>query len=396
MLDHETLELEIGSRGQAQITSANRNLVRRWLCSQGVDSPTARGLTLAQLSTCYNDTSDSMLKKYRDKGGPSDELDRLPAPKRSFEPVPKQPAAPVLSATDSNNPEVRQIAALLSQLISGQSKAAPIDESRIIELIRQHAPITAVEIRIPDREPKKLNGHHHKAFPDLLKMVSAGVNVWLSGPAGSGKTTLAHQCAQALERPFYSTGAVTSDFRLMGFVNAQGEIVRTPFREAFEHGGVFLWDEIDASNPNALTAFNQALANGHFTFPDKMVDKHPDFVAIAAANTWGHGPSAEYVGRTRIDAATLDRFVTLFIDYDENLETALAGSDHADWCKLVQTARAKAKTQGMRHIISPRAVVDGVKLLSAGLDRKTVLHAVLRKGLDSDSWRTLRDAIGGC
>lgn len=383
-IELQSLERDIGPRGAASISSANRNLVRKWLCARGVDSPTARSLTIDQLSASYNDTSDSTLKAHMTNGSGV-----------TVNTAPAAPFKPVREQTEQPAPDVAQIAELLAQLFAMQKAApAPIPEERIIELIRKHAPITAVEIRIPDHEPLKLDGHHHEAFPALLKMVSAGVNVWLAGPAGSGKTTLAHQCALALKRDFYTTGAVTSDFRLMGFMNAQGELVRTPFRDAFERGGVFLWDEIDASNPNALTAFNQALANGHFAFPDGMVEKHKNFIAIAAANTYGHGPSAEYVGRTKIDAATLDRFATLYIDYDEKLETALAGKKYADWARTVQKARRAVQENGIKHIISPRASIYGAQLLAAGLDREIVLSVAVRKGLDDSSWQKVKSAIG--
>jgi cobaltochelatase CobS len=394
-----SLERDIGARGAASVSSANRNLVRKWLCARGVDSPTARSLTIDQLTACYNDTTDRALKAQMTNGGGE-----------TVKPAPVKPFKPVQSETEQPAPDVAEIAGLLAQLFAMQ-KAAPapineekiieligkhtsIDEKQVIALIQKHAPIISVEIRRPDRATVKLDGHHHEAFPALLKMVSAGVHVWLSGPAGSGKTTLAYQVSRALECEFYSTGAVTSDFRLMGFIDAQGKLVRTPFREAYEKGGVFLWDEIDASNPNALTAFNQALSNGHFAFPDGMIERHKDFIAIAAANTYGHGPSAEYVGRTKIDGATLDRFATLYIGYDEKLETALAGEKYAEWSRTVQRARRAVSDNGIKHIVSPRATIYGAQLLAAGVDRDTVLSVAVRKGLDDSSWQKVKNAIG--
>ena len=104
---------------------------------------------------------------------------------------------------------------------------------------------------------------------------------------------MAKHCATALGVKFYSVGAVQNEYKLTGFVDAEGRTVRTAFRDAYEHGGLFLWDEVDASAANALVAFNQALANDSFPFPDGMVDRHPDFLAIAAANTYGTGATAE-------------------------------------------------------------------------------------------------------
>jgi len=101
-------------------------------------------------------------------------------------------------------------------------------------------------------------GLQHKQFPTLLKLCQLRnadgfqYPVWLPGPAGSGKTTAARNVAKALELPFLFTGAVDQPYSLLGFRDAGGNYARTSFREAFENGGVFLWDEVDASNPNAL------------------------------------------------------------------------------------------------------------------------------------------------
>jgi cobaltochelatase CobS len=53
----------------------------------------------------------------------------------------------------------------------------------------------------------------------------------------------------------------------MGYMDAHGKLVRTLLREAYEHGGVFLLDEIDAGNPGVLTVLNALLANGQVGFP---------------------------------------------------------------------------------------------------------------------------------
>jgi cobaltochelatase CobS len=76
--------------------------------------------------------------------------------------------------------------------------------------------------------------------------------------------------------------------------------------------------------PGALLAFNAALANGVAAFPDGSIKRHPETVIIAAANTWGFGGDANYIGRAKLDAAFLDRFVTLAWGYDEDLERTIA------------------------------------------------------------------------
>lgn len=221
----------------------------------------------------------------------------------------------------------------------------------------------------------------HKALPDVLLMVVAGTSPFLVGPAGSGKTTLAEQVAKCLSRPFYMASRVTSEYKLVGFVDAQGKTVRTQFREAYEHGGIFLFDEVDASDPDALTAFNAALAGQLADFPDGMVARHKDFAAIAAGNTFGRGADRQYVGRNQLDAATLDRFQTYEVDYDEQLEIQLAMND--DWTRYVQGVRKAIEAEKVRHVVSPRASIMGARLLAAGMERRMVEETCVWKGLDA-------------
>lgn len=238
--------------------------------------------------------------------------------------------------------------------------------SRRVEIVIGTAPAIKVE-------------QAHTMLETVLKAVTAGVHPFLVGPAGSGKTTLARQIAEALKRPFYMQARVTSEYKLTGFMDATGKAVQTDFRRAYEGGGVFLFDEMDASDADALTAFNAPLANGFADFPDGQVAQHEDFIAIAAGNTFGRGANREYVGRQQLDAATLDRFTVFEVDYDERLELAIAGND--DWTRHVQKVRKAVETEKVRAIVSPRASIMGAKLLAAGLERKVVEEAVIWKGM---------------
>lgn len=223
----------------------------------------------------------------------------------------------------------------------------------------------------------------HRMLEDVLLAVVAGAAPMLVGPAGSGKTTLAEQIAKVLGSKFYMEARVTSEFKLIGFIDAHGKVIRTQFREAYEKGGVFLFDEVDASDADAMTAFNAALANGICAFPDALVKRHKDFVAIAAGNTFGRGADRQYVGRNQLDAATLDRFTIFEVDYDEELELAIAGN--AEWTRRVQKIRKAVETEKVRHIVSPRASITGARLLAAGMAQAKVEEACVWKGLDEQN-----------
>jgi hypothetical protein len=165
----------------------------------------------------------------------------------------------------------------------------------------------------------------------------------------------------------------------------------------YECGGVFLIDEIDNGNPSILSVLNTALANGQCAFPDRHVLQHPDNVIVAAANTIGRGADVRYIGRNALDATTLDRFVFLRMDIDENLESAIAGAEwqsellidhtigdtytHVEWCRYVQTVRWAAGKLGLEHIISPRATIYGMRLTDVGVTKEHVEQLCLWKGL---------------
>lgn len=271
---------------------------------------------------------------------------------------------------------------------------APVAQASLdaatIERIRQdaiNAAVAAVEVHRPVRIEIKQgstirvlpNAHRHAVFADVLAALSVRENVYLVGPAGSGKTTIAAQAAESLELPFYSTGAVGMAYQLQGFINAEGKYMETDLYRAYTGGGVFLFDEIDASSAQALLAFNAIAANDLAAFPCGTVKRHPDFVIIAAANTFGAGADAQYVGRSQLDAATLDRFSFVHMDYDEKLELAISPNDA--WTRHVQAFRRAVRDLKLRHVVSPRASIKGGKLLSAGLDWDRVEQLVLIRNL---------------
>ena len=281
-----------------------------------------------------------------------------------------------------------------------------LDEKRVTEIAREvvmretaHAPI-----RVEVVEPTKVThdcGTQHFHFSRLLNYLLAGRNVWLAGPAGTGKTTAAENAAVAMgkvlgvDMPFYFNGAIDSEHKLLGFTDAQGRVVSRPFREAFVNGGLYLFDEVDASMPSALLAFNAALSNSRCDFPDGCLPKHPNFRAIAAANTWGFGATHDYVGRCKIDEAFRDRFVGLAWPVDTALERkiALAGiEDKAQgekWIDYVQRVRGAAEKNGIRTVISPRASINGCALLHQGVRWSEAAEACVRKGLPQDTWNTI-------
>jgi cobaltochelatase CobS len=302
------------------------------------------------------------------------------------------------SAPAAGDPKAEALAALLATL-SGPG----ISPEEVRSMIRDELgnvvyPTNTVVVRGEGSEPKKIDGATHPKLASIITNLDAGEHVLMVGPAGTGKSTIAEQAAEALGLEFYaiSLSPQTPTSQLVGYMQATGEYVGTLFRKAYEHGGVFHFDEFDNGHPSILATVNAALANGQMAFPDRMVKRHADFRAVASANTYGRGADRKYVGRQALDMATLDRFAIEYVDVDESLETTLCMAtglpQHTVQQVLayVRTLRRNASRHGMAVVISPRASVGMCRLLKAGRPLSEVIDSRARRGLSDADWEKLR------
>lgn len=320
----------------------------------------------------------------------------------------KQITQPPFASQNNNTFDATKIKELIAESMQDFIKAYGRDKDQLQSALKTFVTLTAetmqkeMDQRFNEMKPNIVELHsvnlppislgvQHKNFEKLLKICSAKLrngshnNVWIYGPAGTGKSTAAENVAKALNLEFYSDGKMSDETKVLGYQDANGTYRSTNFRKAFEHGGIYLADEIDGSMPDALLALNGALANGYCSFPDKIVCRHPDFIFLAAANTTGTGGTIEYVGRFKQDAAFNDRFVFLDWPLDEALEGSLC--TNTSWLNYVRHVRAKVQQSTIKgHLITPRATIYGESLLAAGLEFDTVVEMVLKKGLTNSQW----------
>lgn len=282
----------------------------------------------------------------------------------------------------------------INSVLSGVSSKEVID--RVLPEIEQKIKDTygflptVHEIRMPERTYKFTEPLHEK-FDEVTAIVSQDIPVYLTGKAGTGKNVICKQVAKALGLDFYFTNAVTQEYKLTGFIDANGTYQGTQFYQAFTKGGLFFLDEMDASIPETLVILNAAIANRYFDFPTGKVDAHPDFRVVAAGNTVGTGADSEYTGRYCLDEASLDRFAMVEISYSRQIEDALSNGD-SELVNFAHTFRDITEKAGLKCLFSYRTITRVAKLKSM-LPLKEVLKISLLKGLDVDDINILKSEL---
>jgi len=261
-----------------------------------------------------------------------------------------------------------------------------------------------VKIKVADLPEVKLKSTH-KEFPFLLQLVAAKVNVYLVGPAGSGKTQAAADVARTLfpnEKGKFDTISLcrqTSKGDLLGYKDAHGNYHESNLVRIFRNGGVFLFDEVDQATDSIMKLCNMAIGNKAISTPAGTFKAHPQFYVIAAANTFGTGADRMYCGANQLDASTLNRFYFLEWGYDEKLENAMCGVKGPDketkcelkkvptiaqWLQVVRVSRANIVKGRMRMVVSPRSALNGVHAIQAGANLQQLLDGFIYQGATED------------
>lgn len=224
------------------------------------------------------------------------------------------------------------------------------------------------KIKIEERQKyledsKKLGFNFTDLSPDekLRRTVKAGIkNIWMVGPAGCGKSTMARNVAEDMELPYLciSCGIGTSATEFIGYKYPTRETTR--FSEFYAKPSIILIDELTALDPAVAQILNAALANDEIETTTGLVHRHPECVIIATSNTFGFGCDRQYVANNQLDASTIDRFVggivevTYSVQYESQYDEEVV--------KYVNTLRKFTKEASLRKVLSTRMIQAGHNL----------------------------------
>ena len=285
--------------------------------------------------------------------------------------LPSTAASPTPPKTDATDVALDMASMLDTMAMVSVNKALSALEDRLIK--------PAINVTIGTTTPVTMpTGTTHKMFTEIVKLTSTRLPVLMTGPAGCGKTTLAGQVATALKQRFMfislSQGITETHLfgRLLPQADGSWKYIKSPFVDAYCNGGLFLFDEIWACDPNVMISINAAMANGHLSNPvtGEHLKRHPDCYLMGADNTFGYGCDRSYVGRNQQDQATLDRFVvtTVELDYDTALERSLlhllvGEPKTSTMMAWATTVRAGIKTNKLRRVCSTRMLVNAASIM---------------------------------
>lgn len=317
-----------------------------------------------------------------------------PAPQPQPQPT---TAAPTASTTTTSGADA--ITNALAPLFEAQRQAGRAEAAAEIERLKaelqaakQQGTGTTISVTVNGQTTTTITEEVlDPQFEFILNLVARRENVYLYGPAGSGKNTICAQVAKALNLEFYYQNTLVTKFDVLGYKNAQGEFEETAAYKAMKNGGLLMLDELDNSQAEAIIALNAALANGYYTFGNgEQVRLHNNFRCMAAGNTNGQGATEEYCGRFAMDESSRDRFAFIHIDYNSDVEKSLS-KGHSDVVEFVHDLRNACKSLQIKLIAGYRAIGKLAKFYDT--DTEAVINAFIFRGMQHDDLKQIAAAL---
>lgn len=266
---------------------------------------------------------------------------------------------------------------------------------------------------VPEVDPEYVVQESEAAI--ILEAWENGEKSLITGPTGSGKSSLIKHLCALTQRPFIRinmNGDIESSALFGQIVVEDGATIWKDgaVTEGTSHGAVILIDEWELMPPEIGMSMQCLLEDKGFLFlkekpgssEDKMIRPHKDTRLVYAGNTVGQGDeNGSFAGVAVQNTATIDRFqTTVVLDYltkehETNvLKSTVAGLPDGQIRKMLQYAdlvRTANRQGNMALTMSPRTLINWGRKMVRMADNKVALTIAFWNKLSSSDKKLAMD-----
>ena len=311
--------------------------------------------------------------------------------------------------TQGNNNGIEQVANILATFeqngydkgykAATEEYAAKIDDlTAQVEELKNRPTTSGTVINITvngETRQAQIKGIVNPKFARIMKYLVNGENVYMWGPAGTGKNVTAKQCAEALDMPIFYNNTIYTKYDLCGYMDANGQYVPTTFYNFMKSPkGLYFMDEYDNSQSSALVCFNDVLEDKKYTFPNgETLYLDENHKIIAAGNTNGQGATEEYNDRYVIDESNRSRFMFVSVTYDSAVEKSIVGNS-TDILEFINDLRRVRDLLNIKLILGYREI-KRLKTYEDDDDLPELFDNMLLKGMEQDTINEIASRLEG-
>ena len=283
--------------------------------------------------------------------------------------------------------------------VAQEEAAAKIDDlTAQVEELKNKPTTSGTVINITvngETRQAQIKGIVNPKFARIMKYLVNGENVYMWGPAGTGKNVTAKQCAEALDMPIFYMNTIYTKYDLCGYMDAQGNYVPTTFYNFMKAPkGLFFFDEYDNSQSAATVCFNDLLEDKKYTFPNgETLYLDENHKIIAAGNTNGQGATEEYNDRYQMDESNRSRFMFVPVTYDPAVEKSIVGESN-DILDFINDMRRVRDEIGIKLILGYREI-KRLKTYEDDDDLPELFDNMLLKGMEQDTINEIAARLEG-